>query len=232
MITNLEVYETFVMDVMEKTPLLKTQQLKIMLYKYFQSVDKDMTPDFAESIIFAVQRRARILLTPDGWCMTKGQYKKILCNHAEEKIKNSESVFRLPEMDEQCSKINPSLINLMWIIAYEMPKSIDYVVGTFPWQVMYITKATSDTPSRLYQFAYISKNEDRQTCMLLKSMPKVGEEFKSVTRRIVLLENEESAPYVPFIGISHILALDEQKKGSYHTVEARKILSERWKDND
>jgi len=69
MLDNYEEYEEFVKDITRTVPLIKTEQLKLMIANYF-----NQPLESTDSVMFALQRNSIILMSVDGWSMTTGQY--------------------------------------------------------------------------------------------------------------------------------------------------------------
>lgn len=230
MIYGIEKYEELIDSILKRTPLLRTMQLKVMLYKYFKDKDEGMSSDLAEEIIFACQRMGKLLLSEDGWCMTKTQYKRLLCSHEDEHI-DTHSTFRLGKMDSLCRNHCPEITALMWVIAYEYPASQNYVVSRYPYSISYIPtgKDVKKENAKLYQLCYIKSQEELATFQLLLNVSDVDDQFKPVIRRVALFEDDELADELVAVGFNYILKVDDTSPKHFAKVGTRKV-ADAWAD--
>lgn len=234
MIYGLERYEELIDSILSRTPLLRTMQLKVMVYRYFKYYEEDegMSSDLAEDIIFACQRMGKLLLSEDGWAMTKTQYKRLLCSHEDEHI-DTHTTFRLGKMDDLCRNYYPEIIALMWVVAYDFPRAKNYVIGRYPYSINYIPIVVDEEKQKenasLYQMCYIKSSEELATYQLLYNVSEVDDKFKPVVRRIALFEDDTLADELVRVGFNYILKVDETKPSHYTKIGTRK-LSEAWAD--
>ncbi len=236
MILDYNDYEGFVKKVTRSVPLLKTEQLMLMIAKFFNQDFETVEP-----ILFALQRNQVILMTRDGWSMTVGQYIKISGDRflvARSSFDSRSDEFnRLPNMDDKCRKINRPLSKALWIVADMMPDSADFIIASSPWTVAYATIPTENIASRLYEVAYIDKGYEVTGTELLKRVPKIqSNTVKNSIVRICIIEDEDYAFRVPHIGFAYIVKIDHDTPNHYRIVEDRTLEANipkeiRWEDD-
>ena len=187
MIANYEMYEEFVNEITRKVPLIKTDQLALMLSNYFKQPLETIDP-----VMLALYRNTAIIMTADGWSMTVGEYIKLTGDRFLQR-RNSEEMEedeleRFPNMDDVCSKINKPLSKAMWLVAEMLPDSKNFILASSPWAVVFETEATEEKPALLYQITYIGKGHEITGTEMLKVLPKIpSNKVKRVLRRICIL---------------------------------------------
>ena len=241
MIENYEEYEDFVKHVTRTAPLLKTEQLRIMISRYF-----GQTMESIDEVLFALQRNQAILMSSDGWTVTVGEYIKLTGdrflrrrNNYEAYGETTDEYNRLIGMDDKCSDVNRPLSKALWLVADMMPDSIDFAICESPWVVAFATPPYTaeespngkEIPSLLYEITYIAKGYESTRTELLRVLPKIqSNHAKDGIRRICILDDPEYAFRVPYIGFSHIVTMDPTSPRHYRVIETRK-KDIRWKDD-
>ncbi len=230
MIERYEEYEEFVKHITRTAPLIKTEQLKLMIANYFSQ-----TLESTDAVMFALQRNQTILMSQDGWSMTVGQYIRITGDRFLQGRNSygasTDEFNRLPNMNDKCSVINKPLSESLWIIADMLPDAIDFSLAASPWAAAFTSRATDDRPSHLYEIAFIEEGYEFTRTEMLKIQPKItSNHVKNGLVRICILEDESYAFRVPYIGFTHIVTIDHSKPTHYRIVETRKGM-DRWKDD-
>lgn len=236
MIEQYSEYEDFVKHITLTVPLIKTEQLKLMISKYFS---QDINT--VDTVLLALQGNQVILTTQDGWSMTPGQYIKLTGDRfltARNSWTNeTDELRRLPNMDEKCRKVNKSLSKCLWIVADMMPDSSGFILTGPPFSVAFTTVPTEKRPSYVYEVAYIDRGYEVVGAELLRRIPKTGSNHvKKSIIRICVIEDEDYAFEVPWIGFAYIVKIDHSRLNHYRVVEERTArkgisLEERWKDD-
>ena len=228
MIDRYEEYEEFVKDITRTVPLIKTEQLKLMIANYF-----NQPLESTDSVMFALQRNSIILMSVDGWSMTTGQYIRLTGDRFLQRRNelNEDHFNRLPKMDSRCREINRPLSKALWLVADMLPDSKDFIIASQPWAVAFVTEETRERPSCLYEITYIARGYEYNRCEMLKELPKIrSNHVKNGLRRICILDDEGYAFRVPYVGFSHIVVIDHERNSHYRVVETRNA-EERWKDD-
>ena len=233
MIYGFDVYKEFTNKIFEKVPCMRTEQLKMFFVKYY-----GMTEDEAWTIILGLQRAENFWLSCDGWAMTKGMYKKFTGDRFKEHVIINE-VYRLDKMDHVASKYNPDVIKCLWLVIDSLPQSIDFVITDKPYNIQFVItpeNANDEIQSRLYQLVYVSKQNEIVLPQMLKSYPKIQDkQTRDLVRRVALIENEDAAWRIPYIGFSKILLYDENEKSHLKEIkseDANRDKDIRWQDED
>ena len=228
MIDRYEDYEDFVKDLTRTVPLIKTEQLKLMIANYFSQPLESV-----DSVMFALQRNEVILMSVDGWSMTTGQYIRLTGDRfmQQRNILNDDVFNRLPKMDRICRDVNRPLSKALWLVADMLPDSKDFIIASQPWAVAFVTEEKKKRPSCLYEITYIAKGYEYNRCEMLKELPKIkSNHVKDGLRRICILDDEGYAFRVPYIGFSYIVVIDHSRENHYRVIEKRGAV-ERWKDD-
>ncbi len=229
MIDKYEEYEDFVKDLTRTVPLIKTEQLKLMIANFF-----NQPIESTENIMLALQRNDVVLMSVDGWSMTPGYYIRLTGDRFMQQrnnVLNEDEYNRLPKMNDRCRSVNRPLSKALWLVADMLPESKDFIIASQPWAVAFVTDETESKPSRLYEITYIAKGYEYNRCEMLKELPKIkSNHVKNGLRRICILDDEGYAFRVPFIGFSHIVVIDHSRENHYRVVETRDA-KERWKDD-
>ena len=228
MLENYEEYADFVKHITQTVPLIKTEQLKLMIANYF-----NQPLESTDSVMFALQRNSIVLMSVDGWSMTTGQYIRLTGDRflQQRNIHNEDEYNRLPKMDNICREVNRPLSKAMWLVANMLPDSKDFILAAQPWAVAFVTEEKEGRLSCLYEITYIARGYEYTRSEMLKELPKIkSNHVKDGMRRICILDDEGYAFRVPYIGFSHIVVIDHSKENHYRVVETRD-LKERWKDD-
>lgn len=210
-------YEELIEELVYNFNPLKLEQLKTALLKCFDELD-DKTVNY---IISSYQERGYILVSADGWVLTKGKYLELTkdsryqgvdFNKIERRIGD---IYSYIQNDEKHLKI----VNALWVMIDMLPDSLDYVTSSKPWQITFISKKTHI----LYQVIVINEDEEDIRIEMLKAMPcDYYDDVKPTIRRIAIMENPKHEFKIPHnMGFTHILRMDENVKTHYVTVKNR-----------
>ena len=223
------IYESYIRRVLERVQILRIKTLKDCVNNCFR---KDYG-DQIESALLSMQRRGRILLSSDGWCLTKGAYKRftnITRDYFNDKVDYTSS-FRLSDTSFlEYGEYDRDIADCMVVVADMHPDSRDFVIGHMPWLVQFVTPYHEDSPSRLYQITKIKSGEELAYGTLMSQLPVMeDEDVLDAIYRIAVLENPESAYLVPKLGFIHIVQINENEPSGYTIIESRSP-EYRWKD--
>ena len=225
MIYGLEKYEEKVRRLLGKVPLLKTEQVIIFLMKTYG----DMSEELAASILTAIQRRGYLLLSEDGWCMTKPIYVELTGDNAFADH-YSYGPFRLPPMEDLCRERNKKVTDIMWLIADLAPLSEDFFLTGAPWDAAFVDEGDEDRPSRIYEFIHISERAENAMMEMLRILPKIEEkEERDAIVRIAVMENGTHSWKIPRRGFRSIVEIDDESPTHYRIAEKREG-KEVWAD--
>lgn len=228
MLAGYENYKEFVTKVMTPMPVMRTEQLKLMISRYF-----NQDYNHVDEVIYAMKASRIIILTIDGWCMTVGEYLKLTGDYfltVENEIADDE-YRRYPAMEGKLQRIDRNVIDSLWLVADSMPDSIDFALTMYPFSVAYCTKPSENKKSLLYQITVIRKGQEFTKSEMLKNILPIQNKYvRDCIRRICILEDESYAFRIPYRGFSHILVLDKNEPSHLRLVEQRSNSEERWKD--
>lgn len=193
----------------------KTEQLIKVLTNTFKDVDKAK----AKEILYGYETNGHILLSTDGWAMTKGKYSQITGDTKEEFIKYEQNI-RIPNMakiiNETCTS-ELKYVDILWIIIDLLPDSLEYSAMSKPFDISFIAK------NKCYQIMSIRAIAEDAKIYQLKSVPNdYDDDFKKTIVRIAIMENEDHAFKIPTnLGFKFIVAIDSTQPRHYRIIEKR-----------
>ncbi|MBQ9037213.1 MAG: hypothetical protein IJ115_07160 [Erysipelotrichaceae bacterium] len=199
-------YERFLNELVYYFNPCRTEQLKRALIKNFANLSNEE----AMVIITKYQNDGRILLSSDGWAMSKGKYVQMTKDSKYEEVDVNAEV-RLPEMGRQihacCNNKYFRLLDCFWVLIDMLPDSIDFSLTNKPFQLTFVAQ------NSLFQVISIPEDEEDLRCDMLKSLPTdYYESFKIKVKRIVLMQNPDHYWKLPEnIGIKFIATVDDSK---------------------
>lgn len=250
---NYELYEDFVRRLMARTPILHTRQLLTAMVNEF--ANEPMSPEFALNVVLPeVQRRGYIMMSESGWTMTSMMYRMLSDDrlsigynlHGPYKLNKKIDVFskdskmiidsaeppvlvsRLP-----CGRDRLDEIDAMWIVCDNMPESDDFISGTTPpWDAVFTTKPKSDEngdrPGKLIEITRIHNTSLVADIERLRALPPIqAKTQQAAMQRIAIVDDEDAAQYVPYIGFRFICRIDMSSPSGYRVIEKRSA-DEAW----
>ena len=215
-----EEYRSFAKELLYYFNPMKTEQMQRAFMKYYAN----MSDELIRSILYKLQDHRVILMSSDGWLMSRGKYVQLTGDSRYDRLTNG-SYTLLPDMkgyvDNQC---NMKLINCLWILIDMLPASLDFTLTHKPFQISFMSKKRE-----LYQVIYIPTLEEPARFEMLRALPNdLLDDVKKAIKRIVILEDEKGADRVPQgRGIRFILVIDDSTKTHYRVVQKRENI---WQD--
>ena len=224
MIRGLEEYETYIRKILKKVPLMRTEQMEIMLMKTFEGTDRTL----AGQILTAVQRRGYLLLSEDGWLMTKGIYVQLSGDTFYDGLL-PQGQCRLPEMDGLCRDFWRGQTEPMWVIADLAPSSNGFLMNCGVWDAAFITEDEEEKEAKIYELIWIPGRLERVKCELLRTLPEVKDKAdRRLIVRIAVMENGVHAYKVPYKGIRYIVEPDGSAR--HYRIAEKRTGEEVWQD--
>ena len=228
-------YYDFIKEIMRKVPALPIELLIIALMNYFP----ELVPNskLALFILREIQRNGHILLSSDGWAITKEMYlfytndkgRNYNVNSATrlgDKIavfseRNPDEIVKEVSISDLISNKDKKVIDCLWIVFDLLPDSNDFVIGVDPWNVSFCTEYDDD-PGTCYQIIRI--NNEFKDCYqdILRYLPKMTDFYeRENTFRIAIVDTPEDASKVPYVGFRFICVLDNESETGYRIIENR-----------
>ena len=240
-------YEVFVKNILKVIPILQTKQLIICLEKTFEECTANTA--LAPEILKALQRKGMLMLTYDGYAMTKGAYvyltnDKFFDNvdlNDSIRIKDKMAVIRFEKNNKRIvtktgdtkdliDQKEQDLIDAMWIVADMMPGSKDFIASAYPWLLTFINEEQEN--SKLFEITKIPAKNEFGKIQLLKQLPVISDkETRETVRRIAIIDNANHAWEVPYVGFKYICVLDDDSPQNYKVIEKRNN-EDLWTDYD
>lgn len=191
---------------------------KILLNKYSPHV----SVAYVDMIMRKMQARNDLLLSSDGYVMTRGAYVRITGDRFFNELKIGYNEKVKDGIDYTCSRDGTSIIPCMYIYADLQPYSEYLLKNKEGWDISFITVEHDEKPSRLYSVAYFAKGyESIKAELLLMSERGLEHVEKERIRRIALFENPEMSFLSPKgIGITSVACLDENEQCGFRVIRA------------
>ena len=242
---NNKKYTDFIIDIVKKIPVIPVRLLIIALINCFEELEA--SEELAFQILKKIQCSGHILLTDNGWALTKKAYRfysndrypkfdlrsdcrignviNIYDDGNPQKITESKDVSELIKSSEM-----KKIIDALWVAFDLLPESKDFIPGMEPWQIMFCTKYDDD-PAQCYEIIKIDKGMERIECEKLNNLrPIIDPNEREKIIRIAILDDENYAYKIPYIGFRHICVLNDKSDTGYTVVENRD--ENIWKDCD
>ncbi len=215
-------YEKFLNELIYYFNPCYTAQLHRALTKQFGNLDSRS----AYELLAKYQNDGRILLSEDGWAMTKGKYVQITKDSKYENVNVSANP-RLQNITRQvkdyCDLKHFRLLDCLWVLIDMLPDSMDFALTNKPFQISLIAKG------QLYQIISIPASEEDLRIDMLTSLPAdYYENFRTSVNRIVVMERADHYFKLPKnIGIKFVCVIDHNKPSH---IRITKTFDEGWND--
>lgn len=220
-------YKDYVMCIMNKLSLVRTDQLVVCITNKFKNADdalmKKMDKNLAMEILLGLQRQGEIYLSEDGWTMTKGMYWRLTDDRYRDNIRYS-NIYKLPAINKVCEKYNVARTQCMWYIAANMPDAEDFAITESPWTFAYTTEAKPEKGeiSKLHEVIYFPKTREDALCHILNVIPKIqSDNFKECIERIAIVENKNCEWKIPYVGFTKIYAINHDNENHLELIKDR-----------
>lgn len=199
MIINTEEYQSFVESIMYKCGVLRTSTMINCLMNTYETIQ---SINDAIYVLQVIQDFSEVMLSDDGYIITKGCYLRIVDDPYFLNIRYGQQINKVPSGIIHITQASDkAMIECMPIIADMMPESLDFLVTEFPWKLQFISRETK----RLYQVCRISNIEEIPISILLNSLPELSDaDYKNHIRRIAIIDDKSHAYLIPKIGFSVI----------------------------
>lgn len=235
-------FEGFIKELLERVPFLETRLLRFFLAKRFGIALSD---PFINKMITAAQRDGYLVVSTAGYTLSKRMYYSLTGDQKDDSIETSNICYLGDTMDvyennpygvketkpvqEFIARDTKELMECMWVVADLMPQSKNFVTSCYPWNVV-MEVDTSDERVKICEITRITKrNEDARIQLIKDFCNSDTPRNKKAVMRIAVIDNEEHAFLVPYLGFVYIVVLDETSPNGYRVIEKRE-KEEAWKD--
>lgn len=214
---NFDEYKRFVKELLYYFNPMKTEQLEIALCKYFANINRET----AKEILFKCQGKRAVMMSSDGWAMSRGKYLQLTSDSKFDRLTNGKYTI-LPDMQRYVEdNCDLALINCLWVWVDMLPFSMDFSLTHKPFKITF-----TNSKKKLFEIMYISEIEEMSKIEMIKLLPSdLFDDSKDTIRRVIILENEDSYTKIPSgKGIRYIVTLDHFTKTHYRIVEKREDI--------
>lgn len=211
-------YEQFIVEIMDRVKFVRTDTIVRCLCNCFKRVWEADALHYLRD----VQRMGYVILSEDGWCLTKARY-RLLCNDKDFENIKIDADFRLSTIKGlNIRDYDTNIADCMMVIADMMPLSANFIVGASPWYLEFIAKTNNEEKGRLFQVTTFRKGEEEAMGEVIATLErKKSEELRKQIRRIAILDDESMTWAVPKLGFSNICVLDTNEDSGLRIVEHR-----------
>ena len=230
-----EFYLSLIQNLFEKMPILQKDQV----ISYLMNADPSLPHLKAEGMLAVAERDAMIMVSTDGWVMTKPAYNILTGDKFYDKV-HMNNINRLEDMEGYVKANGKYLIDentrkCFWLIADNLPDSINFVRGENPWFLSFQTSPNDEDISYLVQITYFPDNislEYGRVALIKNDMNKLSKTFIPYMKRIALMENpdpEHAEAVVPYLGFQYICTLNPDDPSGYDVITEREDIWKDWK---
>lgn len=212
--------EEYIKNISQRIPVLRTKQLARALYKLSPAISSTTE---AMLTLQKVQRKGYILLSPDGFAITRGAYSIATNDRLMANLNTKVGEFAIPRIGPmlQEKKLITSATDCFWFACDFLPDSYEFIANlTPPWAICF-DAMTSSGQNKLYQVAKIKRGEVYQAAEKLNSLPPVPKQVHDSIVRIAVLEDPNERHVLPPLGFRFICRIDEGAPRGYKIIEKR-----------
>lgn len=216
MIYDYDAYAQFVIGILKRVCVVRTEQLIHALMNNFTDMDESR----AGIILKQLQNDNRLLMSSDGWTVTVGAYSKRAQNRLYDALTYI-GRYRLKEpFGDYVTDEDKRYVDLMWIVVDMLPDSAKFMKSSEPWDILFITKKTEVRRPKLYLLALIDENfEHLQVPVIRNNNLYNFEEIQDDVRTIALFRNRDSIEYTDTSFFSYVCVLDNSDRKHYAIIE-------------
>ena len=222
MIINTEKYQSFVESIMYKCGVLRATTMINCLKNQYETIQ---SINDAIYVLQVIQDFSEIMLSDDGYIITKGCYLRIVDDPYFLNIRYGQQINKIPAgIIHITNSSDIEIIECMPIVADMLPDSFNFIVTGFPWKLQFISN------SKLYQICHVSTVEEIPFSILLNSLPEISNaDYKNHIRRIAIIDDPSHAYLIPKIGFTAICIYDPNNiQKEYSIIQKRD--KDAWKD--
>jgi len=215
MIRNYKKFSKFVEDVMDRVPAVRTVAIRRAMLNYFGKEIGENT-GLTASVLYAMQKEGLVLLSEDGWCITKDEYETYSDDY-QGRLLDYESKFRLGKITDkvynQKNYRKNALIKAFPVIVEMMPASYDFMIADRPFHYVFHGN-TNGKEKRLYEIIYIAEDdEDFLFAELRDFCPKLKDDLiRDKISRVAIFEKplETHYKYLPKVGFTSVVEVFDE----------------------
>lgn len=236
--TETKEYEDFVLAIMNRMHIVKTKQLVNCISNYYDGITKKT----AAFILMTMQSRFVIFNTTDGYTVDKETYKAISGDKFMDNVDRKSPQAVELEVEPLLTPTQKELIDDFWIIADYMPSSEEFIVCYPPFMITFTTDGIENLSDEdfengnmekatgvLYEIARLTTQSEDARSLQIKYISKYSRKFRDAISRIAVIDKEDHARFVPYLGFTRICVLDPSEDSGYRLVQVRSD-DEKWKD--
>lgn len=218
-----------VREFLQNVPVVRTYTLARMLVRKCES---EITYEYAYSLLREMQSRYMLLLSEDGYVMTRGAYLRMTGDKYFDNLLPLYN-YRVKEgLNYATSSVGTGAIMSMMMYAELMPYAENPIVNRGGWDLIFNTKEHDGKKSRIFCVAYFKAGFESTKANILKMVER-DEEYdgKELIRRIALFEDERMTFMTPKgIGFTTVAVVDLYDRSNFRIIEKIPV-KEAWSDD-
>lgn len=216
MIYDYDAYAMFVVGILKRVCVVRTEQLLHALMNNFSDMDENR----AGIILKQLQNDNRLLMSSDGWTVTVGAYSKRAQNRLYDALTYI-GRYRLKEQfGEYVTDDDKRYVDLMWVVIDMLPDSAKFMKSSEPWDMLFITKKTEGRRSKLYLLVLIDEDSEHLQVPVIRNNSLYDpKEMQDDVRTIALFRNRSAVEYTDTSFFSYVCVLDDSDRKHYSIIE-------------
>ena len=224
--TYLNKYEQFYIRILEDVGFIRAITLKLCAVRRFNHLSMARATICLEHIASL----GYVILTGDGWSLTKSVYRRICDDKDYMNLIMTENE-RLTDISLLTpTKYDLDVADCMMMVAEMEPLSEEFFLGSSPWYVQFIAKNPDEEIGRLYQITTFRRGNEMAMDEIIRSLPTPHSNgFRKQIRRVAIMDDPDMLWTVPKLGFSHICCTDPETNTSLKMLKEIPV-EERWKD--
>lgn len=214
--------ESFIKSVMNKVSVVTVELLCYMLKNQFEDTVNDSYIGF---LLRHLQNDGILLLSEDGYVMTKGAYVSLTDDIFFDNLLPTASYRVKSGIDYSKSRDGIDCVDCMWFLATMLPKVSEYIINTGVWDLQFIVAPDEKHDARLYQVVKFKKGYEVAKSLLIESTQHIeNERDRLQIRRIALFDDENMVFKVPKkCGFNFVAVTDSKQQQHFRILERIKV---------
>lgn len=208
--------DRFVFSLLDRVKIMKYDQLLSFVNKEYNFE----CFDDAHSYISGCQRNCYFVTTSDKFVLTKEKYFALTNDYDFKKRDKTFTYLMNIPIDGLLSLEDKRMIDCLWFVIDAYPKSKDFMVCKFPYNIVFTTSNTETKQGRVYILTRITTNYVNS---ILSATQKAfyGEcsSFSSCDVHIAMIDSESVLDNIPSNMFDYLCILDNSVKRRFKFVE-------------
>lgn len=208
--------DRFVYSLLDKVKVMEYDQL---LYFVMKEYNFECFDD-AHSYISGCQRNCYFITTSDKYVLTKEKYFALTADYEFRKRDKNFNYQMNVSIEGLLSLEDKRMIDCLWFVVDAYPKSKDFMVCKFPYNIVFTTANTETRLGRVYIITRISTNYAKSILSATqKAFYEEDNAFSSCDVHIAMIDSESVLDMIPSNMFDYLCILDNSVQRRFKFVE-------------